>query len=558
MESSEDAGRYPDGSPLSTEGPSGVARAAGIVGGATLASRVLGLVRDVTLANTFLVAATDTFFIAFMIPNLFRRLVGEGALTVSFVPIFTGWLRRSREEARRVFNATWTLGAGVGLLITVVGILLADPLVKLFAPGFALEPGKLELCVTLLRLCFPYILFLTLVAVAMGALNAVGHFLAPAAAPVLLNLCLIAGALAASAVFDPPILALGVAVLLAGVLQCALQVPVLRAHDLAPRPVFAPGHPAIRRLGVVMAPAVLGASVFQLNILVSRFLSSFEGDGAVSYLYYAGRLIEFPLGVFVVAIGTASLPTFSRLVKSEDHAGLRGAFSGALGMALALALPSTVGLVLLRESIFATLFAWNHDVFGDAAIAGCAGALLYYALGLVPITISRIYVNLCMSHENTRTPARAAVVSLGVNILASLALIGPLPQGPLPDAFVALQRAWGVADMGFAGLALATSIAALANAIYLAVASHRLYGGQLGSGQLGRWLRLAAAAVVLAGALWGLDQLAPVPRAASGKGLALLALHVAVGAGVYLAALLALRSPDATALLSLFRRRRPS
>ncbi len=532
-----------------------MARSAGIVGGATLASRVLGLARDVTLANTFHAAATDTFFIAFMIPNLFRRLVGEGSLTVAFVPIFTGWLQRSRDEARRVFNATWTLGAGVGLLITLGGILLAGPLVHAFAPGFALEPGKHELCVTLLRLCFPYILFLILVAVAMGALNAVGHFLAPAAAPMLLNLCLIGAALGASAIFEPPILVLGVAVVLAGVLQCGLQVPPLRARGLAPRPVIDPGHPAIRRLGVVMAPAVLGASVYQLNILVSRFLSSFEQDGAVSYLYYAGRLIEFPLGVFVVAIGTASLPTFSRLTKAGDHAGLRGAFSGALGLALALALPSTVGLVLLREPIFATLFAWKTDLFGPAAIAGCAEALLYYALGLVPITISRIYVNLCMSYENTRTPARAAVVSLLVNVFASLALIGPLPSGPLPDAFVALQHAGVVADLGFAGLALATSIASLANAVYLVLATHRLYGGLLGRAELGRWLRLAAAALVLAGAVWGLGQVAPIAATASASGLALLALYVAVGAGVYLAALYGLRSPELNALLAVFRRR---
>jgi putative peptidoglycan lipid II flippase len=555
MGSSEDAARYPEDGSLSTGGLSGVARSAGVVGGATLASRVLGLVRDVILANTFAAAATDTFFIAFMIPNLFRRLVGEGSLTVSFVPIFTGWLQRSREEARRVFNAAWTLGAGVGLLITIGGILLAGPLVHLFAPGFSLEPGKHELCVTLLRLCFPYILFLILVAVAMGALNAVGHFLAPAIAPVLLNLCLIAAALAASPFFATPILSLGVAVVLAGILQCAIQVPPLRARGLTPQPVIAPGHPAMRRLGVLMAPAVLGASVFQLNVLVSRLLSSFEGDGAVSYLYYAGRLIEFPLGVFVVAIGTASLPTFSRLAKTQDRPGLSQAFSGALGLALALALPSTLGLLLLREPIFATLFSWNREVFGEAAVVGCAEALFFYALGLVPITVSRIYVNLCFAHENTRTPARAAVVSLIVNVLASLALIGPLPWGPLPARFVALQHAWTVADMGFAGLALAASIASLANAIYLVVATHRLYGGLLGRGALGRWLRLGVAGVALAGAVWGLQQILPIPRRASSLGLALLALHVAVGAGVYLASLYGLRSPELAALRATFRRR---
>ena len=182
MGSSEDAARYPAGTSLSTEVEQ-VARDAGVVGGATLASRVLGLVRDIVLANVFLAGHTDAFFIAFMIPNLFRRLIGEGALGVAFVPVFTGALRRSREEARRLFNATWTLAALAGLAITVAGIVFAEPLVTVFAAGFAEEPGKFELCARLLRLCFPYILLLSLVAVAMGALNALGHFLPVEAVP---------------------------------------------------------------------------------------------------------------------------------------------------------------------------------------------------------------------------------------------------------------------------------------------------------------------------------------------------------------------------------------
>jgi putative peptidoglycan lipid II flippase len=554
MCSFEAGGRYRDTNSLSTEAVHDVARSAGIVSGATLASRVLGLVRDIVLASTFAQAATDTFFIAFMIPNLFRRLVGEGSLTVSFVPIFTGWLQRSREEARRVFNATWTLGIGVGLILTLAGILLAKPLVHLFAPGFTLSPAKFELCVDLLRLCFPYILLLLLVSVAMGALNAVGHFLTPALAPVLLNLCLITAALLAAKLFDPPILALGIAVIISGVLQVALQVPPLRARGLKPALVLAPGHPAIRRLGVVMAPAVLGASVFQLNVLVSRFLASFKGDGAVSNLYYADRLIEFPLGVFVFAIGTASLPTFSRLVKSDDRPGLRRAFSGSLGLALALALPSTVGLVLLREPIFATMFSWNSDLFGEAAVSGCALALFYYALGLVPITVSRTYVNLCMAHENTRTPAQAAIVSLVANAVFSLALIGPLPSGPLPEAFVAFQNAWVVADLGYPGLALSSSLASLANASYLIMASRHRYGPVLGRGELGRWGRLLLAASVLSVALWAVEQIAPIPRAASLSGLALLALYVAGGALLYLLALRVLGSPEFRALLGVVRR----
>ncbi len=533
-----------------------MARSAGVVAGATLASRILGLVRDMVLAGTFAQAATDTFFIAFMIPNLFRRLVGEGSLTVSFVPVFTGWLRRSREEARRVFNATWTLSALIGTGITLLGILLADPLVHLFAPGFSVDPGKLELCVTLLRLCFPYILLLMLVAVAMGALNAVGHFLTPALAPVLLNLCLIGAALGMGGIFDPPILGLGVAVVVAGVLQVAVQIPALRARGLAPQPRIEPGHPALRQLARVMAPAVLGASVFQLNVLVSRCLASFMGDGAVSNLYYADRLIEFPLGVFVFAIGTASLPAFARLVKARDRPGLVGAFSGSLALTLALAIPSTLGLMLLREPIVVGLFAWKPQVFDATAVTGCAQALLFYSLGLVPITLSRTYVNLCMAHENARIPARAAVVSLVVNVLASLALIGPLPAGPLPDFVLRLQHTWVIADLGYPGLALAASIASVANAMYLITASRRRYGALLEPRNAARLGRLGLAGGIMTAAIAALVAYVPFPASASPLGLAQLALVVAAGAGVYLLALRLLRSPEYAVLMAAARLRR--
>jgi putative peptidoglycan lipid II flippase len=548
------SGGYPAGDSVSTDSVESFARSAGTVAGATLVSRVLGLARDVVLANLFAAGRTDAFFVAFMIPNLFRRLVAEGSLTVSLVPVFTGELRRSRPAAAHLFNATWTLGAGLGLAIVIGGILLADPLVRIFAPGFALDPGKQELTAQLLRLCFPYILLLILVATAMGALNAMGHFFAPAIAPVLLNLSLIAGAVLGAAWLDPPILALGVAVVVAGILQVLLQLPPLVQREIRPRPVIALRDPALRRLLLLMAPAVLGASIYQLNVLVSRFLASFFGDGAVSYLYYAGRLIEFPLGVFVFAVGTASLPSLSRLVASEDRGGLREAFSGALGLALVLVVPSSVGLILLSEPIFAVLFGWNPDVFGPAAVEICARALVLYALGLVPVGIARIAVGLCIAHQNTRTPARAAVVGLVTNVVASLALIGPLPSGSLPGPLIEAQRALVVADLGFVGLALATSIASLANAVYMLAAARRHYG-RLASGLGGRIPPLTAAAGALAAVLFAQDLVWPVPRSASVSGAAVLFAHVALGAGVYLACLKLLRSPDLASLLATLRRR---
>ncbi len=528
-----------------------MARSAAVVGAATLASRVVGLVRDIVLANLFSRDATDAFFVAFTIPNLFRRLIGEGTLTVAFVPIFVGWLERSRAEARRAFSATFTMGALVGLLVTVLGVLFAEPLIMLFAPGFAAEPDKFQLAVGLLRLCFPYIFFLTLVAIAMGALNAVGHFFAPAIAPLLLNLAVIAGAFAGVAWMEPSIEGVGWSVIVAGLLQILLQLPWLRSLGVMPRLVFDPGHPAVRRLAVVMAPAVVGASVYQFNLLIVRLLSSFEGDGAVSYLFYADRLLEFPLGVFVFALGTASLPSFSRLVKRGDRAELRRAFVETLSVATALALPSTAGLVLLREPLFSGLFAWEPRLFDAEAVNGCARALLCYAIGLPAITTSRILAQLCFAHENTRSPANAALVSLGANLLAAVALAGPLPREGVPDALVFLQHRMVVFDLGYAGLALATSLAAFANAGYLFAACTRRYGPLLGRGDGSRFAAIALATVALSGALLLLLRVVPPPAAGRLTGLAALALYVGGGAAVYLMALALFRSPDLPVLAAL-------
>ena len=541
---------------MSTESAEPVAQRAGLVGGATLASRVLGLLRDTVLANVFARQITDAFFLAFMLPNLLRRLVGEGSLTPAFVPVFTGWLRRSREEARRAFNATWTLAAVVGLGLVLAGVALADPLVGVFAPGFSDSPGKHDLTVALLRLCFPYILFMILLAVAMGALNAVGHFLMPAIAPVLLNLALIAAAFVGAAWLGVPVMALGWGVLIAGAAQAALQIRPLRRLGLGPRLLWEPRHPALLRLGRLMFPAALGASVFQLNLLVNRFLASFQGDGAVSYLYYADRLLELPLGLFVFALGTASLPSFSRLAKQGDRDGLRSAFSTTLSLSLALAVPSAVGLIALREEIFTALFRWNPQVFTQTAVEACARALWLYSLGLVPIALSRLFVNLCVAHEDTRTGAQAAGVSLAVNLIGSLALIGPLPRGSLPGWFVELQHGWVVADLGFAGLALASSLAALAHALFVIARTRVLHGALVSRPDLAGGMRVALAAAVMGGAVAGLAHALPVGEEASPRALAVLALLVASGASVYLLTLLALRGPEPARLLLLLRRER--
>ncbi len=539
---------------MSTEGDR-VVRSAGVVAGATLASRVLGLARDVVVANLFAAAATDAFFVAFMIPNLLRRLVGEGSLTISFVPVFSSWLKRSHEAARQVFGAVWTLGFAVGLVIALAGILLADPLVSLFAPGFQLEEGKSELAASLLRLCFPYILAMILLSVAMGALNSLGHFLAPAIAPVALNVCLIAAAFAGVAFLGSPILALGVAVIVAGIVQVVMQLPALRSRGMAPRAVWNLRHPGVRAIGVLMLPAVLGASVFQLNLLLSRFLASFLGDGAISYLYYASRLLELPLGIFVFALGTASLPTLSRQISTGDRPGLQRTFSTTLGTLLALALPSSIGLAMLCEPIFAVFFGLNSETFGLAAIEASSAALFYYAFGLVPIALTRIYTNLCIAHENTATGARGAVFGLVVNAAASLVLIGPLPAGPLPDWFTTVQQRMVVADLGFVGLAVANTIAATANCAYVVGSARRLYGSQLTRADLVGLLKIVGGAGVLIAVLHLADAILPISLEASLGSLATLALHLLLGVAGYGMALHRLRSSQLQLLRGLLRRR---
>ncbi len=480
-----------------------------------MASRVLGLLRDSSIAYALPVTASDAFFIAFTIPNLLRRLVGEGALTVAFVPVFSQAVQRSHAEALRVLRATWTLALAFTTVICVLGMIYADPLVIAFAPGYLVEPAKRELTTTLLRLCFPYVVSLSLVAVAMGALNALGHFFRPAIAPVWLNICQIAAVFLGLWLYpQQPVLALGVGVVIAGVLQVWLQLRPLRERGYAPKLLWAPGDPSIRRLGWMLLPSLLGASAYQLNTISTRAIASFFGDGPVSYLYYATRLLELPLGVFIFALSMASLPSLSRFVANGDRAGLQRSFSETLGLSLALALPCTAGLILLREPIVALLFGWNPDHFGAEAVRLCGLAVLYYTLGLVPIALARIYVNICVAHENTRTGAHAAVVSLIVNVVGALVLVGPLPYGTLWDSVVDAQRACVVADYGFLGLALATTLAAAANAAYVMIAAHGRYGANLPPGDWLGYARLLGATGILCAAvtlaLWLLPTTEPV------------------------------------------------
>jgi putative peptidoglycan lipid II flippase len=290
-----------------------VTKAAGVVSGATLLSRIFGLLRDIVIAGYFGAGmASDAFFVAFRIPNLLRRLFAEGSLTIAFVPVFTEYLTKDGESIAFLFARSAIRLISILLAAAaVVGILLTPLIVRIMAPGFMASPEKLELTITLTRFMFPYIFFIGLVALCMGILNALGHFAAPALAPVMLNLAMIVSVLFLSPHLQNPVYGLAIGVLLGGLLQLLLQIPFLLRKGMVFWEAANLFHPGLKRIGKLMLPAVFGAAVYQINILVGTLLASLLPDGSVSYLYYADRLVQFPLGIFAIAVATAVLPSFS-------------------------------------------------------------------------------------------------------------------------------------------------------------------------------------------------------------------------------------------------------
>ncbi len=298
-----------------------ITRAAGVVSFFTLLSRILGLLRDIVVAYLFGAQATaEAFLVAFRLPNLLRRLTAEGALTAGFIPVFTDYLtHKSKDEARRVVQIIFTFATMSLAALTILGIVFAAPIMRVYAPGFLAYPAKFDLTVSLTRLMFPYIFFVSLVALAMGVLNSLRHFMAPALAPVLLNLSIIACALFLSPMLNEPVTALAYGVLLGGVAQLLLQIPFLARYGFSFGVDFHFRHPALKRLLFLMAPAVFGAAVYQINVFVSTMLASMLPGGSVPYLYYADRLLEFPVGIFAIALGTAVLPSYSSLVAKKRN-----------------------------------------------------------------------------------------------------------------------------------------------------------------------------------------------------------------------------------------------
>jgi putative peptidoglycan lipid II flippase len=421
-----------------------------IVGAMTLVSRVLGLVRDIAFAGFGATAGMDAFFVAFKIPNFLRRLFAEGAFSQAFVPIISEYrAQRSHAAVQDLANrVAGTLG-GILTLVTVVGVLASPVLVTVFAPGFLYrDTTQFELATQMLRLTFPYILLVSLVAFAAGILNTYGRFAAASFAPVWLNVVLIAAALLLAPHLDEPVLALAGGVLVAGVVQVLFLLPSLKRIGLLPRPRWGLRDAGVRRIMKLMLPGIFGSSVAQINLLFDTLIASFLVTGSVTWLYYSDRLVEFPLGVFAIALSTVILPSLSRSHARASDGEFSATLDWGLRWVLLIGIPSTIGLFILCRPVLATLFLYRDFTTQDVQMAGLS--LMAYTCGLPGFMLVRVLTPAFFSRKDTRTPVRIAVVAMLTNITLNLVFVLPMVWLQVPGPH--------------AGLALATSIAAWVNA----------------------------------------------------------------------------------------------
>ena len=525
-----------------------IAQAAGQVGLLTLASRVTGLLRDAVIGYYFGAGpAADAFFVAFRVPNLLRRLVGEGAMSAAFVPVFSAYLAQNRTaEAERALRATVAVFGLALVVVTVLGVALVPAWLAVLAPGFAAEPATWALTERLASWLFPYLLCISLVALYGGYLNARRHFLAPALSPVLLNLAIIAAALALT-----PRLGVGslvVGVLIGGLLQLGLQLAALRREGVAVAPVWQPSHPALGAIWRLLAPATLGTAMYQINVLISTSVASLLAPGCVSALWYAGRLLEFPIGLVAVALGTAALPSFAEQAARQAHGEMRRSLSVAIALTNYVAIPSAVALTVLARPITAVLF--QRGAFGAGDVALTASALQAYAAGLWALALVRVIAPAFYALRDPRTPLWASTGAFLANLLASLALVGELPYAGGSGVGRAIGRAAAavhLVGLGHVGLAMAASIAVTVNAVLLALPIARRLDGLDVETIAGSLLRAAAASAAMAGALALM-----VPRVdwtAPGGARALwLAVVLAVGGIVFAASALLLGGREVAAV----------
>jgi putative peptidoglycan lipid II flippase len=423
----------------------GLLKSTNVVGGMTMVSRVFGLVRDVVLARYFGAGlGVDVFIVAFRIPNFLRRLFAEGGFSQAFVPVLSEYREKRGDAAvQALIDQTGaSLGAAL-LVITAAGVIGAPVLIAVFAPGFIGDSGKYTLAVDMLRITFPYILFISLTAFAGAILNTYRKFAVPAFTPVLLNLSLIACAIWLAPLFPEgrQVVALAWGVFIAGVAQLLFQYPFLYRLGRMPRPGLHRDREGVARILTLMLPTLFAVSVTQINLLIDTLIASFLQTGSISWLYYSDRIVELPVGVFGAALATVILPNLSSEHAKGGREGYSRIMSWSIGMVLLVSLPAAAGLILLASPILTTLFQYAEFTPGDVMMAG--RSLIAYAVGLPAFILIKVLASGFFSKQDTRTPVKIAVVAMLSNIVLNLLLVVPLAH---------------------AGLALATSLSAYINA----------------------------------------------------------------------------------------------
>ena len=428
---------------------SGLFRSGIVVSMMTMLSRVLGLARDVVFAHTIGASAgADAFFVAFKIPNFLRRLFAEGAFAQAFVPVLSEYREKGSIEAVRGLIDRVCGCLGLTLFLLTIIVVLAAPLVALvFAPGFWNDPFKLALTQEMLRITFPYLLLISLTGFAGAILNSYDRFAVPAITPVLLNLCLIGSAVWVSPYFEQPVIAIAWGVLAAGMVQLGFQLPFLWKLRLLPAPKVDFADPGVKRILLLMAPAIFGVSVSQINLLLDTVLASFLPTGSVSWLYYSDRLVELPLGIFAIAIGTVILPSLSRQFVGEDTQKFSQTIDWALRLILLIAIPAAVALFVLAVPILTVLFEYGKTDASDIAMS--ALSLQAYALGLLAFMLIKVLAPGYFSRQDTKTPVKIGIIAMAVNMVFNLILVIPF------------HYLW---QIGHVGLALATALSAWLNA----------------------------------------------------------------------------------------------
>ncbi len=452
-----------------------IIKATATVGGMTMISRILGFARDVIIARYFGASmGADAFFVAFKIPNFFRRLFAEGAFSQAFVPVLAeAKEKRGHAAVKHLVNAISFRLGGILLILTAFGVFGSSLWMMVFAPGFMDDPEKFNLAADMLAITFPYLLLISLVAFSSAIMNTYNQFAVPAFTPVFLNLVLISFAVWVSPLLDIPIMALAWGVLVAGIVQLLFHLPFLYKLDLLPHPSRKtdPGVGEVKRL---MLPALFGVSVAQINLLIDTILASFLVTGSVSWLYYSDRLMEFPLGVFGVALATVVLPGLSKKAANENWDGFRQDIDSALRLVLIIGLPATLGLLILAEPLITSLFFYGAFTAHDANMASMS--LMAYSFGLLGFILVKILAPAFYARKDMKTPVKVAVVALVTNTVMNLILIGPFAH---------------------VGLAAATTISAFVNAglLYWYLQKQAVFTPLAGWSRL--WLQVLFANVLL-------------------------------------------------------------